>query len=507
VEASGKGSKSGNEFFERPLFCGWQAMAETFDPYYEWLGIPPAEQPPHHYRLLGVTLFEGDLKLIRNAADQRIIYLRTFQLSKYSEESQRLLNQVSAASVCLSDPQKKIAYDEQLHQELKAKAPVGEPQPPASPAVPAVPTAPAKRSWPLVAAIGAGVVAICVVLAMFLPRGGDERATKVAEAPVAAPLKPQEPAAPRPIVEKAASAPKSNAGLPATPAPAPQVAASAPAVNAPRNAPPSTTPAAPAAKSSMAADRPATVATAVPKAVPPVIAGSEKRPESTPSTAGPDTASHTIATAEPPAKRETTAPAAASVPAPAGAEAAAHDMASAEASAKPKKQVPAKAAVAGFPARIRGRFVMDVKGELQLSLNGKEIPFNGHLSAEVSLVPGEVLVVRIYSRFTYRALRMAFGSTDGHWMIPFRREHFRAVEGLPQAITAADVKRSSTMPGAGRPDSKHKEWADANLPAESEWMWGKSSKQWYQYACVVDREILKAGPRGAARGAVTAPAP
>ena len=28
-------------------------MAEKFDPYHEWLGIPASEQPPDHYRLLG----------------------------------------------------------------------------------------------------------------------------------------------------------------------------------------------------------------------------------------------------------------------------------------------------------------------------------------------------------------------------------------------------------------------------------------------------------------------
>ena len=27
-------------------------MAEAFDPYYTWLGIPHQEQPPHHYRHL-----------------------------------------------------------------------------------------------------------------------------------------------------------------------------------------------------------------------------------------------------------------------------------------------------------------------------------------------------------------------------------------------------------------------------------------------------------------------
>ena len=66
-------------------------MAESFDPYYKWLGIPPAEQPPNHYRLLGVTLFESDLDVIANAADQRIVHVRAFQIGKHSDESQRIL--------------------------------------------------------------------------------------------------------------------------------------------------------------------------------------------------------------------------------------------------------------------------------------------------------------------------------------------------------------------------------------------------------------------------------
>ena len=29
-----------------------------FDPYHTWLGIPPEKQPPNHYTLLGIELFE-----------------------------------------------------------------------------------------------------------------------------------------------------------------------------------------------------------------------------------------------------------------------------------------------------------------------------------------------------------------------------------------------------------------------------------------------------------------
>ena len=45
-------------------------MAEAFDPYRKWLGIPVQDQPPNHYRLLGIELFEADPDVISNAADE-----------------------------------------------------------------------------------------------------------------------------------------------------------------------------------------------------------------------------------------------------------------------------------------------------------------------------------------------------------------------------------------------------------------------------------------------------
>ena len=35
-------------------------MAEAFDPYYKWLAIPPEDQPPDFYQLVGVHTFEED---------------------------------------------------------------------------------------------------------------------------------------------------------------------------------------------------------------------------------------------------------------------------------------------------------------------------------------------------------------------------------------------------------------------------------------------------------------
>ncbi|MHC4179962.1 MAG: serine/threonine-protein kinase, partial [Planctomycetota bacterium] len=105
-------------------------MPRGFDPYHVWLGIPPSEQPPDHYRLLGVPLFEADATVIANAADQRMAHLRTFQRDKHARLSERLLNEVAAARVCLLNSGKKAAYDRQLRTTLQPSAPPAPVTPP-----------------------------------------------------------------------------------------------------------------------------------------------------------------------------------------------------------------------------------------------------------------------------------------------------------------------------------------------------------------------------------------
>ena len=89
-------------------------MNEGFDPYHKWLGIPPEEQPAHHYRLLGIGLFENDRDVISNAADARMTQLRAYQQGQRAAEAVELLNAVSAARVCLLSAERRAAYDEQL---------------------------------------------------------------------------------------------------------------------------------------------------------------------------------------------------------------------------------------------------------------------------------------------------------------------------------------------------------------------------------------------------------
>jgi hypothetical protein len=102
-------------------------MSDSFDPYHKWLGIPPAEQPPHHYRLLGLALFEHDGDVIEIAADQRMALLRSFHSGPHSDLSQKLLNEVAAARLCLLKPDRRQRYDEILRARFDLK-----PEPPSA---------------------------------------------------------------------------------------------------------------------------------------------------------------------------------------------------------------------------------------------------------------------------------------------------------------------------------------------------------------------------------------
>ncbi|MCA9269671.1 MAG: hypothetical protein KDA41_14420, partial [Planctomycetales bacterium] len=96
----------------------------TFDPYHVWLGIPPAEQPPSHYRLLALAPFEDHAEVIENAADRQMAHVRKAATGKFAAQSQRLLNEISAARRALLDPQRKQAYDEALRSEQREPSPL-----------------------------------------------------------------------------------------------------------------------------------------------------------------------------------------------------------------------------------------------------------------------------------------------------------------------------------------------------------------------------------------------
>jgi hypothetical protein len=96
-------------------------MADEFDPYLHWLGIRDSERPPNHYRLLGLELFESDPDVIATAADRQMAHVRTFQSGKRAELSQRLLNELSAAKICLLQEPRKAEYDQLLADSMRSR--------------------------------------------------------------------------------------------------------------------------------------------------------------------------------------------------------------------------------------------------------------------------------------------------------------------------------------------------------------------------------------------------
>src|SRR5687768_16796809 len=93
-------------------------MSEPFDPYRKWLGIPPKDQPANHYRLLGIATFESDPDVIENAATRQMAHVRTFKTGRHAALSQKILNELSAAKLCLLTPEHKQAYDVRLRAQL-----------------------------------------------------------------------------------------------------------------------------------------------------------------------------------------------------------------------------------------------------------------------------------------------------------------------------------------------------------------------------------------------------
>ncbi|MCI0685501.1 MAG: hypothetical protein L0Y71_25650 [Gemmataceae bacterium] len=77
-----------------------------FDPYHKWLGIAKEEQPPTHYRLLGINANETDRDVIEEAAIRQTTHVRTNQIGPHAACT-RLLNEIADARSTLLDPVKR----------------------------------------------------------------------------------------------------------------------------------------------------------------------------------------------------------------------------------------------------------------------------------------------------------------------------------------------------------------------------------------------------------------
>src|SRR5437763_5577934 len=92
-----------------------------------WLGLPPGEWPPDHYRLLGLEPGESNTELIEQRVHQRLDSVRCYQMM-HPEQATEAMNRLAQAFVCLTEPAAKKVYDAALFgrdapAEAEAEAP------------------------------------------------------------------------------------------------------------------------------------------------------------------------------------------------------------------------------------------------------------------------------------------------------------------------------------------------------------------------------------------------
>ncbi|HZZ73095.1 MAG TPA: hypothetical protein VFE24_12645 [Pirellulales bacterium] len=182
-------------------------MQEPFDPYRAWLGIPPPEQPPNFYRLLGLPLFEANIAKITKETERRVVHLRKFQTGPHAAPAQKLTQEILAARDCLIHPDGRAQYDAMLRSMGWGAAPAAPPIAAAARAVPpviaggnpqAAPQAGGPYAAPLVATPVAGVGSAGVPLGAVPVGAAPLMATPVAVA--SDPFDPLGLSAPNPVV-------------------------------------------------------------------------------------------------------------------------------------------------------------------------------------------------------------------------------------------------------------------------------------------------------------------
>jgi hypothetical protein len=89
----------------------WERFGVTIDVYKEWLGIPEGTRPPDHYTLLRLAKFDDDTDRVRKNYKKLNGHVRKYATGQYMEQSQKLLNELAKAMLCLTDLERKQEYD------------------------------------------------------------------------------------------------------------------------------------------------------------------------------------------------------------------------------------------------------------------------------------------------------------------------------------------------------------------------------------------------------------
>ncbi len=211
-------------------------MQDPLDAYQQWLGIPPEEQPPDHYRLLGLARLESDAQLVTAAAQRQIARIKRQATRDQLAVAQKLVKQIARARSLLLDPQLRAQYNARLQRAAaspgagqrtgapRSAGPEIHPQEADLPPLPAIDTRrsrggpgasgppdqagpgqqpataagrkkfldPRHFPWPL--RVTMGLLAAAILLALVLPQLWPDRSQRLLFSPSSSPREPRTPA-------------------------------------------------------------------------------------------------------------------------------------------------------------------------------------------------------------------------------------------------------------------------------------------------------------------------
>ncbi|MEO2022428.1 MAG: hypothetical protein ABGX05_11460, partial [Pirellulaceae bacterium] len=98
-------------------------MSEAFHPLREWLGIASPPEQPNYYQLLSLDPSETSFEAIKIAADRALAQVRSHRPGAHARQWAQLLDELTAAKQCLTDPEQRTAYDTALSSGTPPAAP------------------------------------------------------------------------------------------------------------------------------------------------------------------------------------------------------------------------------------------------------------------------------------------------------------------------------------------------------------------------------------------------
>lgn len=136
--------------------------------------------------------------------------------------------------------------------------------------------------------------------------------------------------------------------------------------------------------------------------------------------------------------------------------------------------IPVGAHAQKFP--VAGKFYVDVDDAMDLYVNGNKVHHSDigtSSSKELTLLPGDRLVVNLWNKVGPYGLKLLFVSTDRRYIINFKIENFRVLRD-PEKKDFTDDEFASWKElahGVRRSSRDH-----LTFKNKAEWIWGEKKK-------------------------------